>query len=143
MKKYITFLIVIFLTISCKNDKDDVVQPVKKPEPIVYDFGFKLNDFSVVRDTIRKDDTFGSILEKQNLNGKQVHEVIAKVKDTFNVRIMRLGKPYTMLRTKDKFKKLQYFIYQPESKTKGRKRYSSGRLFSASFSEWKSVTLYL
>ncbi|HKX85979.1 MAG TPA: peptidoglycan DD-metalloendopeptidase family protein [Flavobacterium sp.] len=115
MKKYITFLIVIFLTISCKNDKkNDVVQPVKKPEPIIYDFGFKLNDYSVVRDTIRKEDTFGSILEKQNLNGKEVHEVISKVKDTFNVRIMRLGKPYTMLRTKDKSKKLQYFIYQPD-----------------------------
>lgn len=114
MKKYITLLIVIFLTISCKNDKNDVVQPVKKVEPIVYDFGFKLNDFSVVRDTIQKDDTFGSILEKQNLDGKEVHEVIAKVKDSFNVRIMRLGKPYTMLLTKDKSKKLKYFIYQPD-----------------------------
>ncbi|MCL9805979.1 peptidoglycan DD-metalloendopeptidase family protein [Flavobacterium amniphilum] len=114
MKKYITFLIVIFLTISCKNDKKDVVQPVKKAEPIVYDFGFKLNSFSVVRDTIKKDDTFGSVLEKQNLNGKQVHEIIAKVKDSFNVRIMRLGKPYTMLMSKDKSKKLQYFIYQPD-----------------------------
>jgi murein DD-endopeptidase MepM/ murein hydrolase activator NlpD len=114
LKKYITLLIVIFLTISCKNDKNDVVQPVKKVEPIVYDFGFKLNDFSVVRDTIKKDDTFGSILEKQNLDGKEVHEVIAKVKDSFNVRIMRLGKPYTMLLTKDKSKKLKYFIYQPD-----------------------------
>ena len=91
-----------------------MVKPVKKPEPIVYDFGFKLNDFSVVRDTIKKDDTFGSILEKQNLNGKQVYNIISQVKDTFNVRIMRLGKPYTMLRTKDKSKKLQYFIYQPD-----------------------------
>lgn len=117
LKKYITLLLVLFLVVSCKDDKVDVKLPVKKPEPIRYDFGFKLNDFKVVSDTIRKDDTFGSIIEKQNLNGKQVYDVIAKVKDTFNVRIVRLGKPYTMLLSKDKSKKLQYFIYQPDQLT--------------------------
>ncbi|WP_264544191.1 MULTISPECIES: M23 family metallopeptidase [Flavobacterium] len=117
MKKYITLLLVLFLVVSCKDDKVGTKVPVKKPEPIRYDFGFKLNDFKVVSDTIRKDDTFGSILEKQNLNGKQVYDVIAKVKDTFNVRIVRLGKPYTMLLSKDKSKRLQYFIYQPDQLT--------------------------
>ena len=117
LKKYITLLLVLFLVVSCKDDKADIKMPVKKPEPIRYDFGFKLNDFKVVADTIRKDDTFGSIIEKQNLNGKQVYDVIAKVKDTFNVRIVRLGKPYTMLLSKDKSKRLQYFIYQPDQLT--------------------------
>lgn len=117
MKKYITLLLVLFLIVSCKDDKAVTKVPVKKPEPIRYDFGFKLNDFKVVTDTIRKDDTFGSIIEKQNLNGKQVYDVIAKVKDTFNVRIVRLGKPYTMLLSKDKSKRLQYFIYQPDQLT--------------------------
>ncbi len=117
LKKYIALLLVLFLVVSCKDDKVDVKIPVKKPEPIRYDFGFKLNDFNVVSDTIRKNDTFGSIIEKQNLNGKQVYDVIAKVKDTFNVRLVRLGKPYTMLLSKDKSKKLQYFIYQPDQLT--------------------------
>ncbi len=117
LKKYITLLLVLFLVVSCKDDKAEIKVPVKKPEPIRYDFGFKLNDFKVVTDTIRKDDTFGSIIEKQNLNGKQVYDVIAKVKDTFNVRIVRLGKPYTMLLSKDKSKRLQYFIYQPDQLT--------------------------
>lgn len=117
LKKYITLLLVLVLVVSCKDDKVDIKVPVKKPEPIRYDFGFKLNDFKVVSDTIRKDDTFGSIIEKQNLNGKQVYDVITKVKDTFNVRIMRLGKPYTLLLSKDKSKRLQYFIYQPDQLT--------------------------
>ncbi len=117
LKKYIALLLVLFLVVSCKDGKVDVKIPVKKPEPIRYDFGFKLNDFNVVSDTIRKNDTFGSIIEKQNLNGKQVYDVIAKVKDTFNVRLVRLGKPYTMLLSKDKSKKLQYFIYQPDQLT--------------------------
>ncbi|SHI44279.1 M23 family metallopeptidase [Flavobacterium terrae] len=117
MKKYIALLLVLLFVVSCKEDKVEQKIPVKKVEPIRYDFGFKLNDFSVISDTIRKDDTFGSILQKQNLNGKQIYDVIAKVKDTFNVRIVRLGKPYTMLLSKDKSKRLQYFIYQPDQLT--------------------------
>ena len=82
--------------------------PVKKPERIVYDFGFRLNDFYVLNDTIRKGDTFGSLIEKQNLYGKQVYDVIAQVKDSFDVRLVRIDKPYTMLFSKDKSKKLHY-----------------------------------
>ncbi|TGD58500.1 M23 family metallopeptidase [Flavobacterium humi] len=114
MKKFITLFVIALVIISCKKDNEKSVLPLKKPEPIVYDFGFRLNDFSVINDTIRKDDTFGSIIEKQNLNGKQVYDIIAKVKDSFNVRLVRIGKPYTMLLSKDKTKKLQYFIYQPD-----------------------------
>ncbi|MGH2665492.1 peptidoglycan DD-metalloendopeptidase family protein [Flavobacterium sp.] len=114
MKKFITLLVIALVIISCKKDNEDSVLPVKKPEPIVYDFGFRLNDFSVINDTIKKDDTFGSIIEKQNLNGKQVYDIIAKVKDSFNVKLVRIGKPYTMLLSKDKTRKLQYFIYQPD-----------------------------
>lgn len=114
MKKFITLLVIALVIISCKKDNEKPVLPVKKPEPIVYDFGFRLNDFKVINDTIVSGDTFGSIIEKQNLNGKEVYDIVAKVKDTFDVRIVRRGKPYTMLLTKDKTQKLQYFIYQPD-----------------------------
>ncbi|WP_300567405.1 peptidoglycan DD-metalloendopeptidase family protein [Flavobacterium sp.] len=115
MKKFLTLLTLALLIISCKKDNEDDVLTVKKPEPIVYAFGFKLNDFAVINDTIDSGDTFGSIIEKQNLNGKEVYDVVAKVKDTFDVRKVRIGKPYTMLLSKDKTKKLQYFIYQPDN----------------------------
>jgi murein DD-endopeptidase MepM/ murein hydrolase activator NlpD len=114
LKKIITLLVIALLIISCKKDNEKSLLPTKKAEPIRYDFGFRLNDFFVINDTIKSGDTFGSIIEKQNLNSKQVYDIVAKVKDTFDVRIVRIGKPYTMLLSKDKSKKLQYFIYQPD-----------------------------
>lgn len=93
------------------------VKPIRKVEPIRYGYGFKFNDFKVIEDSIRKEDTFGSIIQKQNLGGKQVHEIILQVKDSFNVRVMRLHKPYLMLLSKDKTRKLQYFIYQPDNRS--------------------------
>jgi murein DD-endopeptidase MepM/ murein hydrolase activator NlpD len=114
LKKIITLLVIALLIISCKKDNEKSLLPTKKAEPIRYDFGFRLNDFFVINDTIKSGDTFGSIIEKQNLDNKQVYDIVAKVKDTFDVRIVRIGKPYTMLLSKDKSKKLEYFIYQPD-----------------------------
>ena len=40
--------------------------------------------------------------------------MVEKVRDSFDVRLMRVGKPYTMLKSKNADKKLQVFIYQPD-----------------------------
>ena len=98
--------------VSCNKSKEDKPVIVAKPEPIIIDFGFTLNNYDVVRDTITSGDTFGTILEKQNLAGKTVSQILEKVKDSFDVRIIRKGNPYILLRSKDKSKKLQVFIYK-------------------------------
>lgn len=118
MKKISLIILVLFSIIACnKSEKANTIVAVKKVEPVIVEFGFKFNDFDVVQDTIVSGDTFGSILEKQNIGEKKVHEIVEQVKDTFNVRNIRIGKPYTMLRSKDKTKKLQVFVYQPDRTT--------------------------
>ena len=113
MKRILLLFIAIATLHSCKRAEN---KPVSKHKmvPVTIDFGFKLNEFNVVEDTIQSGDTFGSIIEKQNLNGKQVYDIVAKVKDTFDVRSIRKGKPFLLLRTKDRTNKLQAFIYQPD-----------------------------
>jgi murein DD-endopeptidase MepM/ murein hydrolase activator NlpD len=111
------FLLLFLALASCNQSEEE--QPEKKtaapkPEPIIVEFGFTLNNFDVVHDTIASGDTFGSILEKQNLGELRVHEIDEKIRDTFDVRRIRIGKPYTILRTKDSLKQIQAFIYQPD-----------------------------
>ena len=110
MKRFSLILSILFLAISCR--KAEIQKPVivPKPEPIVIEFGFKFNDYDVVQDTIVTGDNFGNILEKENIGNKKVHEIVKKIKDTFDVRKIRIGKQYTLLRTKDNEKKLQIFI---------------------------------
>ena len=111
MKKASIIFLLIATLFSCnKSEKDKAI----RKEPIVVAFGFTLNHFDVVHDTIKDGDTFGSILEKQNLGDLKVHEIVEKVKDTFDVRMMRIDKPYTILRGKGKSKKIRAFIYQPD-----------------------------
>jgi len=108
-------LIILFVFSISSCDKNNESQTIaQKPKYKLVDFGFNLHDFNVVNDTVKSGDTFGSILEKQNLNSLQVYDIVAKVKDTFDVRSIRIGKGYTILRSKDKTNKIQVFIYQPD-----------------------------
>ncbi len=114
LKKAFLFVIVLFTMFSCKQTESENSVPEEVVHQRTEQFGFDFNDFNVIHDTIKKGDTFGSILESQNLGEKKVHEITQKVKDSFDVRAIRIGKAYTFLRSKDRYKKLQYFIYQPD-----------------------------
>lgn len=104
----------LFALLSCNKSQNEVVYEESKPIPIVEKFGFKYNDFNVSNDTIQDGDTFGSILDQQNLGDQKVYDIIEKVKDSFDVRMMRIGKAFTLFRSKDRSKKLQAFVYQPD-----------------------------
>ncbi len=113
MKRIALFLLLLFTLFSCDKSKEKG-NNLKRTDPIIIEFGYRFNDFDVVQDTIQSGDTFGSILEEQFLGDKQVFDIVEKVKDTFDVRTIRKGKPVTLLRSKDKTKKLQVFVYQPD-----------------------------
>ncbi|HAH54554.1 MAG TPA: peptidase M23 [Flavobacterium sp.] len=114
MKKIFLFIIVLFSIFSCKQKETESISLDQKSDQKTDQFGFDFNDFNVLQDTIKRGDTFGSIIENQNLGDKQVYNIIEKIKDSFDVRNVRIGKPYTFLRSKDRYKKLQFAIYQPD-----------------------------
>ena len=115
MKKIFIVLIALFSLVSCKKTEELVPEKVVKRNAKKSEFGFVLADFNVVNDTVEKGDTFGTLLEEQNIGEREVYDIIAKVKDTFDVRTIRINKPFTMLRSKNKKKDLQVFIYQPDN----------------------------
>ena len=117
MKKAIVILIVLFSIFSCKKTEEKVEIKIAKPKTKKIDFGFNYADFNVVQDTVKKGDSFGSIIQSQNIGNKQVYDIVEQVKDSFNVRTIRHNKPYTILRSKNKTNKLQVFIYQPDALT--------------------------
>ena len=114
LKKITLFIILLFAVASCKKEESVVVAEIPKAKPIVEQFGFQFNDYNIVQDTVRSGDTFGSIMDAQNLGEHQVYDIVDKVKDGFDVRTIRIGKPYTILRSKGRYKKLEAFVYQPD-----------------------------
>ncbi|MEO7977530.1 peptidoglycan DD-metalloendopeptidase family protein [Flavobacterium sp.] len=117
MKKGIVIIIVLFSMFSCKKTEEKVEIKITKPKAKKVEFGFNYADFNVVQDTIKQGDSFGSIIQSQNIGNKKVYDIVEQVKDSFNVRTIRYNKPYTILRSKNKTNKIQVFIYQPDALT--------------------------
>ena len=75
-------------------------------------FGYNLSNYRVVNDTVRRGDSFGVILERNYLFYPQIHHVVEKTKAVFDVRQLRIGKPYTVLYAKDEENSPLVFIYE-------------------------------
>lgn len=114
MRKVLAFGIILLVLFSCKKQEEELPFHESQPVAMAEQFGFKYNDFNVLNDTIERGDTFGSLLDRQNLGNQKVYEIIEKVKDSFDVRSIRVGKPFTFFRSKDRRKQLQAFVYQPD-----------------------------
>ena len=104
--------------INCKNDdsakdiEEDIAEVVEEKK--ILEFGFNLNDYVVKRDTIRKGDSFGEIMERNKIGYPKIFEIAEKAKDTFDIaRRLIPGKPYTLLCSKDSLEIPSTFIYQP------------------------------
>lgn len=113
MKNLFLAALSILIFASCENDKDEIIEPTEiKTELIIEQYGYILNDFKVIRDTIRSGDTFGDILFANGVSQDQIMEVATKFRDSFDVRRIRVGKPYVLLNSKDSINATQVFIYE-------------------------------
>ena len=112
MKKFFLFFLVLTIVFSCKKEeKKEVVIEVKEPEPEIR-FGYNLDNFKVIQDTIKSGESFGTILDRHHVFYPKINKIATTVKDTFDVRRVRAGKPYTILASKDSTEKAQVFIYK-------------------------------
>ena len=121
IKRLIAIAVFIALFSACKNDnssvetKSDIAEKVEEKK--VIEFGFDQSQYEFKRDTIKKGDTFGIILERHNIGYPKIFQIAEKAKDTFDIATkLQVGKPYTLLYSKensnDSIQKPTTFIYQ-------------------------------
>ena len=88
--KIVTYLIPIILAFAaCDTSKEGDFE-TSEPDPMREEYGFILNDFNVIRDTIRSGDTFGLILDAYGVPQSKIYEVANKFRDSFDVRTPRI-----------------------------------------------------
>ena len=112
MNRILSFFLISIFLISCsKAEKKEVQKKVE--EKIITEFGYTLNNFNVKKSKVKNGDSFGSILERNNLYYPQIYNIVQKVKKVYDIRKINIGKPYTILSSKDSLNTPQVFIYQP------------------------------
>lgn len=110
------FIFGFILLYSCQKDLKEVteVDVIEIPEPVIIEeFGYILNNYKVIKDTIQKGESFGEILDRHHIDYPEIYKIAEAAKDTFDIRKLRAGKPYTILAKNDSTERAQVFIYQP------------------------------
>jgi murein DD-endopeptidase MepM/ murein hydrolase activator NlpD len=104
----------LFVFFSCNDPNTETDTSIEEQQEIekTEAYGYSLNDFNVIRDTIQNGDTFGAILNEHGVSNEKIYAVATKFKDSFDVRRMVVGKPYVLLNSKDSLQTTQVFIYE-------------------------------
>jgi murein DD-endopeptidase MepM/ murein hydrolase activator NlpD len=117
MQKYCLIILGCLFLGSCGDEKKkkDTVEKIEVIEkPIVEAYGFNLDDFIVLKDTVRNGDNFGDLMIKNKVDYQKIFKISTELKDTFDVRKIRIGKPYAILKSKDTSEIAQFFIYEDD-----------------------------
>lgn len=120
MTKFWGILFIAIVLFSCKEDKaavenqskEDIAKIETIQKPVVTKFGFNLDEFTVQEDTVRYGDSFGELMLDNKVDYPKIAKISQDFKDTFDVRRIRVGKPYTILKSKDTTATAQVFIYE-------------------------------
>ena len=115
MKKLLIIALGLLIFQSCKNEiaESNVESEIIETKPkIIEEFGYILDNYKVIKDTIKNGESFGEILGRHHIDYSEIYKIAAVAKDTFDIRKLRAGKPYVILAKKDTTEKAQVFIYQ-------------------------------
>lgn len=116
MHKYWGTLLALVVLFSCKTeqkqDPGEIAQVPVIEKPVAKTYGFNLEEFKVLRDTIRRGDSFGELMIAHKVDYPKIIKVAEEFKDTFDVKRVKVGKPYVILKSKDTTETTQFFIYE-------------------------------
>lgn len=116
MQKYWGALLALVVLFSCKTEQkqetEELTQILVVEKPIPKTYGFNLEEFIVLRDTIRRGDSFGELMTAHQVDYPKIIKIAEEFRDTFDVKRVKVGKPYVILKTKDTTETTQFFIYE-------------------------------
>lgn len=116
MKIFLVITLSLLIFQSCRKEISQTAELQEFTEEVpemIEEFGYILNDYLVLKDTIRSGESFGQILDRNHVDYSEIYKIAEAAKDTFDIRKLIAGKPYTILAKKDSTQKAQVFIYQP------------------------------
>jgi len=109
MRIKVVVSVLSILLSSCSNF--DIAE--KKEKPIEYKYGYNIDQYIFEEKKIKSGDTFGDILEGVGIDYPEIYEALQKTKRDVNFKKLQIGKPYTLIFSKDTLRSLKAFVYHP------------------------------
>ena len=109
MRIKVVVSVLSILLSACSNF--DIAE--KKEKPIEYKYGYNIDQYIFEEKKIKSGDTFGDILEGVGIDYPEIYEALQKTKGDVNFKKLQIGKPYTLIFSKDTLRSLKAFVYHP------------------------------
>jgi murein DD-endopeptidase MepM/ murein hydrolase activator NlpD len=100
------------LTITSVDSLSQTVIEVKEPKVL---YGMVVDNYDVVEDKVKRNESLGKILEEYNVPASIIHQVSTLSRSIFDVRKIAPDKKYTLLREQDSSKTAKVLVYEPNS----------------------------
>jgi len=109
MRIKVAVSVLSILLSSCSNF--DIAE--KKEKPREYKYGYNIDQYIFEEKKIKSGDTFGDILEGVGIDYPEIYEALQKTKGDVDFKKLQIGKPYTLIFSKDTLRSLKAFVYHP------------------------------
>lgn len=110
----VVLLLLVGVLSSCdKKGENKVKQKEENIPPTNVKYGFPIDDYRVVKDTVRANETLSDILGRHNVSAATVYTLVQRAEDVFSVRNIRPNRQYSLLFcSEDSTATPKYFIYE-------------------------------
>ncbi|HSG67675.1 MAG TPA: peptidoglycan DD-metalloendopeptidase family protein [Bacteroidales bacterium] len=86
--------------------------PIDEPGPPLMEYGIPVDSLEVVRDVVKRNEFLADILLRYDVDYNLIDRIARSPREVFDVRKIRVGYPYSVIRTLDTIPQVQYFIYE-------------------------------
>ncbi len=102
-----------FYFISCSNSRSNhSVQECSEPNVQTLEYGLEIEKYDVEPGVVKKGDYFGTIMEDCGVGANQVQRILKASEKVFDLKKIKLGNQYEILREKDSVGASAFFVYE-------------------------------
>ena len=109
-------LILFFFTFACSDVKEQTQTPISEIPPTLtkqcYEYGINCEDLILIKDTVQPHQNLSDILSKYKVPNAVIHAVAFSSRPVFDVRKIKAGNLFCIIRDKNTTKKVRYFVYE-------------------------------
>lgn len=106
------FNILLFIQLLISTTSAFAGQDILDSKSTAAQYGIEYDNLQVKKDIIKSGQNLAEILLAAGVSYNQIHDAIKKSRKVFDVRKLRAGKPYCIIKSSREEEKIFYFIYE-------------------------------
>jgi murein DD-endopeptidase MepM/ murein hydrolase activator NlpD len=116
-RKISTALLILFVfAFACSDVKEQAQAPISEKPPVLqnqcYEYGINCDDFILIKDTVQPQQNLSNILSEYKVPNAVIHAVAVSSRPVFDVRKIKAGNPFCIIRRNNPMQKVRYFVYE-------------------------------